>query len=77
MGGGGGGGGFRGTGGGKPRRQHGKTPMNNQAQNKQTNDVARQLKLTPKQARELHDAVSGQGYGYQEILEIAKDLFDK
>lgn len=51
--------------------------MNNQAQNKQTNDVARLLKLTPKQARELHDAVSGQGYGYQEILEIAKDLFGK
>lgn len=74
MGRGAGGGGFRGTRGGKPR-QHGKTPMNNQAQNKQTNDVARQLKLTPKQARELHDTVTGQGYGYQEILELAKDMF--
>ncbi|MFV0425212.1 MAG: hypothetical protein ACK5K7_06630 [Bacilli bacterium] len=59
------------------RKQKGKIPMNNQAQNKQTNDVARELKLTPKQARELHDEVSGEGYGYHEILQIAKDMFDK
>lgn len=70
--GGGGGGLFKGG-----RRQHGKTPMNNQAQNKQTNDVARILKLTPKEARILHDEVSGEGYGFQEILAIAKDLFNR
>lgn len=58
-------------------KQHGKTPMNNQAQNKQTDSVAKTLKLSAKQARTLHDEVSGQGYGYQEILEIAKDLFGK
>lgn len=75
MGGGGGRGGFRGTRGGK--RQHGRTPMNNQAQNAQTNAVASKLKLTPAQKRVLHDYISGQGYGYQEILEIAKELFDK
>lgn len=77
MGGGGGGGGFRGTRGGKPRRQNGKTPMNNRAQNRQTDAIAKQLKLTPQQARRLHDEVSGQGWDYQEILEYAKDLLKK
>lgn len=72
MGGGAGGGFFKGS-----RKQHGKTPMNNQAQNKQTNNIASKLKLTPKQARILHDEITGQGYGYQEILEIAKELFNK
>ncbi len=51
--------------------------MNNQSQNKQTNDIAKILNLTPKQSRILHDEVSGQGYGFREILEIAKDLFNK
>lgn len=77
MGGGAGGGGFRGTRGGKSRRQHGKTPMNNQAQNRQTDAVAKQLKLTPKQVRELHDLVHNQGWGYKEILDFAKDWFAK
>lgn len=72
--GGGGRGGFRGQGG---RRQRGNTPMNNRAQNAQTNAVASQLGLTPKQAHELHDAVTGQGWGYREILEEAKKMFGK
>lgn len=67
--------GFRGTKGG--RRQHGKTPMNNQTQNAQTKAIANQLKLTPAQRRILHEEVTGRGYGYQEILEIAKELFGK
>ncbi|SAL62571.1 hypothetical protein AWB70_05722 [Caballeronia cordobensis] len=52
------------------------TPGNNQAQNKQTNDIARILRLTPGQARQLHDEISGEGLGYHEIMERAKDMFD-
>ena len=52
-----------------------KAPRSNQAQNAQTDAVAKELGLTPKQARQLHDAVGKQGYGYQEILELAKEMF--
>lgn len=74
FGGGGGGGGFRG---GRQlgRRQHGRTPMNNVRQNEQTDAVARQLGLNKDQQRELHDAVSGQGLGFREILDLARDMF--
>ena len=74
FGGGGGGGGFRG-GRRLGRRQHGDTPMNNGRQNEQTNTVARQLGLNPEQKRELHDLVSGQGWGFQRILEEARIHF--
>lgn len=53
------------------------TPGNNQAQNKQFNDVVKELKLNKSQQRELHDAITGQGYTYQELLEEAKSMFDK
>ncbi len=53
------------------------TPRNNRAQNKQTNSVSKKLKLSPKQQRELHDLISGQNWGYQEILENAKEWFNK
>jgi len=75
--GGGGGGGFRGTRGSKNRRQHGRTPMNNQAQNRQFDAVVRLLKLTKEQAEKLHREITGLGLGYQEILETAKELFEK
>jgi hypothetical protein len=52
------------------------TPGNNQAQNKQTRDVARVLGLDKAQARRLHMEVSGEGLGYHEIMERAKDMFD-
>ena len=52
------------------------TPGNNQAQNKQTNDIARILRLTPSQSRQLHDEISGEGLGYHEIMERAKDMFN-
>jgi len=74
--GGGGGGGFRGGRGGG-RRQQGKTPMNNQAQNRQFNAVVSELKLTKKQSQQLHREISGNGYGYQEIKDIAKGMFGK
>ena len=50
------------------------TPKNNQAQNKQVESIARKLKMTKSQQRELHDIISKQGYSYQEILEIACDI---
>ena len=53
------------------------TPRNNRAQNKQANSVSKKLKLTPKQQRELHDLIHGQNWGYQEILENAKEWFNK
>ncbi len=53
------------------------TPRNNRAQNKQTDDISKRLKLTPKQQRELHDIIHGQNWGYQEILKFAKEWFDK
>ena len=56
-------------------RQKGNTPKNNQAQNKQVRDIEKKLGLTKDEVRELHDAITGQGYGYQEILDLAKDMF--
>jgi hypothetical protein len=48
------------------------TPGNNQAQNKQVNDIVNKLGLTKAQRRQLHDEITGQNYGYQEILKIAE-----
>ena len=56
---------------GKPK---GQAPGPNDVQNKQVQDVSTQLKLTPPQQKELHKQISGQGYGYQEILEIGKQI---
>jgi len=75
--GGGSGGGFRGTRGGGSGKQRRGTPRNNQAQNSQTNDIARRLKLSPKQQRELHDLIHGQNKGYQEILQFAREWFQR
>lgn len=66
----------RGSGGGFNKQRKG-TPKSNQAQNRQTDAIARLLKLTPKQQRQLHDELSGKGYSYQKILEIAKNMFGK
>ncbi|WP_147309846.1 hypothetical protein [Paraburkholderia sp. BL6669N2] len=52
------------------------TPANNQAQNKQTDDIARILRLNPRQIRQLHDEISGEGLGFHEIMERAKDMFN-
>jgi len=74
FGGGNGGGGFR-SNRQLGRRQHGNTPMNNQRQNEQTEAISRRLGLNKDQQRELHDMVTGQGLGFQEILQLAIDLF--
>lgn len=61
----------------KAGRQNGNTPRDNQKQNKQTDDISRKLRLTPDQQRELHDEIGHKGYGYQEILDIARGMFGK
>ncbi|MCL2703243.1 MAG: hypothetical protein FWE91_06515 [Defluviitaleaceae bacterium] len=74
--GGGGGGGFRGSR-GSGRRQQGNSPMNNQAQNRQFRAVVSELGLTKNQSQQLHREISGRGYGYQEIKDIANGMFGK
>jgi len=49
----------------------------NQRENKMVRDIVVQLKLTKDQQQRLHRYISGQGYSYNEVLEIAKDMFDK
>jgi hypothetical protein len=50
---------------------------NRNVQQKQFDSVVKELKLTKTQADQLHQAIHGQGYGYQEILQEAKHLFNK
>ncbi len=49
----------------------------NQRQNKMVRDIAVQLRLSKDQKDQLHREISGQGYGYHEILQRAKDMFGK
>lgn len=49
-------------------------PGNNQEQNKQVRAIVVQLKLNQNQQRELHDAITGQNYNYQQVLEIGKEI---
>ncbi|MGH7061885.1 MAG: hypothetical protein ACREFH_15965, partial [Stellaceae bacterium] len=49
----------------------------NQRQNKMVRDIVVQLRLTPDQQERLHGQISGRGLVYHEILEEAKDMFDK
>ena len=59
----------------KTGKQKDGAPRNNQAQNKQARDAANAAGgLDANQQRQLHDAISGQDYSYQEILNVAKDI---
>lgn len=50
-------------------------PGNNQAQNKQAKDAAKAVGgLTQEQRQTLHDAISGQGYGWQDLVDIAQQI---
>ncbi len=42
-----------------------------------TGNIAKKLKLSRNQQRELHDLIHGQNWGYKEILEFAKSWFNK
>jgi hypothetical protein len=50
------------------------TPGNNQAQNKQFKAVVKAMGLNKDQAQQLHQEISKQGLGYQEIMERARDI---
>lgn len=56
------------------KNQHGSTPMNNQAQNRQVQQISKKLKLTKDQKDELHSTVTHQGMSYQEILAEAQHI---
>ena len=58
------------------RRQNRNRPRSNQAQNEQTDAVANALRLSGAERQQLHNEVgAGDGLGFQEILELAKELF--
>jgi hypothetical protein len=49
----------------------------NQRENKQVRDIAVQLGLNRAQQQALHREISGMGYTYHEVLEIAIGMFGK
>lgn len=51
------------------------TPGNNQAQNRQFKAVIKAIGLDQRQARQLHEEISGEGLGFHEIMERAQDMF--
>lgn len=55
--------------------RHGNTPGGNRRQNKAFQSVVTKLNLSPEQAQQLHYEISRMGYGYQEIYQIAEDMF--
>lgn len=56
-------------------KQTGNAPRNNKKQNKQIDKIVSLLNLSKDDRRELHDMITGQGLGYQEIYDIAKEMF--
>ncbi|WP_147459222.1 RHS repeat-associated core domain-containing protein [Saccharothrix variisporea] len=65
----------------KHRAGKGGTPQNNQAQNREFNDALRAIereigrKLSKSEQRQLHNEITGQGYGYHDIVDIGVGLF--
>jgi hypothetical protein len=49
----------------------------NRRENRKVRDIVVKLRLNEDQAQELHREVSGMGYNFHQILEIAKDKFGK
>ena len=58
-------------------KQNSNAPRNNKNQNEQFNAVVKALGLTAEAARKLHEEITGQGYSYRELLEYAKEMFNK
>jgi RHS repeat-associated protein len=50
---------------------------NHTVQNEQVDAVVSNLGLSQAQRQQLHRAIHGEGYGYQEILKVAKEMFNK
>ncbi len=63
--------------------RRGKTPRNNQAQNGQFEDAVKEIekrigrKLTQDEVRRLHEEISGQGYGFHDIVSLGVAMFGK
>lgn len=55
-------------------RQKGNAPRSSQVQNKQIDDIVKKYKLSKMQRKRLHSEITGQGYGFKEIVEIAKEI---
>jgi hypothetical protein len=59
------------------------TRGDNRAQNKQFEDAKKQAereagrKMTPDERRRFHDEVTGQDYGWDDLVEVAKDILKK
>ena len=54
-------------------KNKGNAPRNNKVQNAQFEDATKGLSKDMK--RRIHDKISGQGYGYHDIRNIAKDYY--
>jgi hypothetical protein len=61
----------------KMGRAKGNMTGNHDVQNKQFKDICSKLGLDKAQARKLHDKITGKGYGYREIFDIAREMFKK
>jgi len=61
----------------KMGRSKGNMSGNHKVQNKQIDSLVSKYKLTNDQRRELHDMISGHGYGYHEVEQIIKDFILK
>jgi hypothetical protein len=56
---------------------NGKAPRSNQAQNKQFKAIVKEFDLSKKEQRRLHDSITGQGFGYDDIRQEAISLFSR
>jgi hypothetical protein len=50
---------------------------NRNVQQKQIDQLCRKYRLSQDQRQELHRIIHGEGYGYQEIEELIKEIFAK
>jgi hypothetical protein len=57
--------------------KNGDTMGGNGCENEQTRSVAVKLSLSKLQSAALHKEISSRGLGYQEVLDRAKDMFNK
>lgn len=55
------------------KQKHG-TPRNNRVQNRQTNAVKKQFKMTKSGGRYLHEEISHRNMSFHEILQVAEDM---
>ena len=58
-------------------KSRGNTPRDNTKQNKQIKKIAQKLGLKDDELEVLHELISHQGYGFNEILELAREYFDR